>query len=385
MEITYRVSWRRNSRGGGSCSATTVDQETLLSGEGSLTCSSGCRSTITSLSYFCTDFSIAENWSFGENRVVYTFPSTSTSITIGFSGNAWISPFGGSWNVPTTFSLTRRNDTGRINSTPRAITSPVIRLQEGCNHTLPIAVSDPDGDIVRCRWGIGSECSGICNRFPGAILDSSTCTFTYQATGGDGFNAAAIVIEDFIPGSLEPLSSVALQFLIFVFASTESCSRQPQFVPPTIIGGSCVAIPSGTSLFTQIIANSGGASTSITELQTTSPLGLRRSEIQRVQETDNYFVNITWTPQTNQENQTHLFCYTAVNSDGLTSEQNCIQFMVGTFPPQPLLNLAFPNQALVHPVENVKTSQIFEWVVKNFNFTLQCFDMHLPLFLDPPL
>ena len=355
MEITYRVSWRRNSGGGGSCSATTVNQETLLSGEGSLTCSSGCRGTITSLSYVCTDFSIAENWSFGENRVVYTFPSTSTSVTIGFSGNAWIAPFNSRWNVPTTFSLTRRNDTGRINSTPRAITSPVIRLQEGCNHTLPIAVSDPDGDIVRCRWGIGSECGGICNRFPGAILDSSTCTFTYEANRRIGFKAAAIVIEDFIPGSLEPLSSVALQFLIFVFASTESCSRQPQLVLPTIIGGSCVAIPSGTSFFTQIIANSGGASASITELQTTSPLGLRKSEIQRIQETDNYFVNITWTPQANQENQTHLFCYTAVNSGGLTNEQNCIQFLVGTFPPQSLLNSAFPNQALVHPVNTTWT------------------------------
>ena len=351
MEITYRVSWRRDYDDGESCSATTVEQRTLLSGQGfgSLTCSSGCTGTITPLSYICTDFSLVENWSFGENHVVYTFPSTSTSVTIGFSGDAWIEPFNSGWNVPTTFSLTRRNDTGRINSTPCAITSPVIRLQEGCNHTLPIAVIDPDGDIVRCRWGIGSECGGICNSFPGAILDSSTCTFTYEANRGTGFSAAAIVIEDFLPGSLKPLSSVALQFLISIFASTESCSSQPQFVPPTTIKGSCVAIPSGTTFFTQIIANSGRASASITELQTAPPLGLSRSEIQRIQETDNYFVNITWTPQANQENQIHQFCYTAVTSDGLASEQNCIKFLVGTFPPQPSLNSAFPNQALVHP------------------------------------
>ena len=355
MEITYHVSWRRDSGGGGRCDSNTIEQETVLSGEGSMTCQAGCSGTITPMSYICTDFSTAENWSFGENRLSYVFSSAHSTVRVTFSGCCWISPLGGGWNIPTTFSLTRRNDTGRINSSPRAITSPVIRLQHMCNHTLPIAVSDPDGDIVRCRWGVGSECGGICNRFPGAILDPPTCTFTYEANRGTGFNAAAIVIEDFIPGSQEPLSSVALQFLVFVFSSTEPCSHQPEFVPPTIIGGSCVAIPSGTTLFTQITANSGGPSASITEFQTTSPLGLRRGEIQRVPDSDNYFINVTWTPQPDQENQTHFFCYTAVNSGGLASEQHCIQFIVGYFPPKPMPDSATPNQALVHPFNTTWT------------------------------
>ena len=350
MEISYRISWRRDSGGGGGCDSNTVEQEILLDGEGSMTCQAGCSGTITPMSYVCTDFSITENWSFGENRIPYVFSSTSSStVTIGFSGNAWISPFNSRWNIPTTFSLARRNDTGHINSTPRAITSPVIRLQHGCSHTLPIAVSDPDGDIVRCRWAVGTECGGICNRFPGAILDSTTCTFTYEANGGIGFNAAAIVIEDFLPGSSEPLSSVALQFLIFVFTSTDSCSRQPQFIPPTLLGGTCVVIPSGATFTTQIIASSGGQSVSITEFQTTSPLGLRRSEIQQVSGTNNYFINITWTPQPDQENQTHLFCYTAINSGGQASEQTCIQLLAGFNPPTPVPDSALPNQALVHP------------------------------------
>ena len=53
------------------------------------------------------------------------------------------------------FSLIVRNDAGQINSSPRAITAPVVRLQEGCNHTLTLPVSDPDGDIIRCRWAVG--------------------------------------------------------------------------------------------------------------------------------------------------------------------------------------------------------------------------------------
>ena len=36
-----------------------------------------------------------------------------------------------------------------------------------------------------------------------------------------------------------------------------------------------------------------------------------------------------------QQNQTHLFCFTAVNSEGLASEQNCLEFLAGHYPPIP--------------------------------------------------
>ena len=37
-----------------------------------------------------------------------------------------------------------------------------------CDHTIRIPVTDPDNDIVRCRWAVGQdECDGICNGFPG--------------------------------------------------------------------------------------------------------------------------------------------------------------------------------------------------------------------------
>ena len=322
-----------------------------------MTCWAGCSGTITEMSFICTGFSDTENWSVGENQLSYIFSSISSSaITVGFSGIARVSGFNIRWNLPTTFSLMKRNDTGPINSTPRAISYPVIRLQHGCSHTLPIPVNDPDGDIVRCRWAVGSnECGDICNRFPGAILDSTTCTFTYEANGATGYNAAAIMIEDFIPGSLEPLSSVALQFVIFVFTSTESCSRQPQFISPTLLGGTCLAIPSGATFTTQIIASSGGQSVSVTQFQITSPLGLRRSEIQQVPATDIYFINITWTPQPDQENKTHLFCYTAINSGGAASEKICVQLFPGFSSPQADLSFASPNQDIVHPYNTIWT------------------------------
>ena len=336
MRISYRISWRRNSGGGGSCDSNTVSSGNILSGEGSLTCQYGCVGTISSMSYYCTDYSIEENWSFGERQLTHTFAVTgndANSITIGFTGCCWISPFSNSWNISTTFSLMPRNDTGRINSSPRAITSPVLRLQQGCNHTIVLAVSDPDDDIIRCRWAVGSECAGICNRFPGAVLDSQSCTIHYEAVRGSGFNAVALMIEDFISGSPHPLSSVALQFLVLVVFSSGPCSLQPEFVEPTLPSGLCLAVPPGDTFSTQLIATSHSNAVSIAEIQTVSPRGTSRGALQQIQGTNNYYVNITWTPAGDQQNETHLFCFTAINSEGLASEQNCLEFLAGHYPP----------------------------------------------------
>ena len=272
-------------------------------------------------------------------------------VAIGFTGRAWIEPISGSWNISTTFSLVIRNDTGRINSTPRAITSPVIRLQEGCNHTIALAVNDPDGDIVRCRWAQGRECAGSCNdhAFPGAELHSNTCVIEYQANMEARYWAAAIMIEDFIPESPMPLSSVALQFLVLVISSTESCSQKPVFVQPTIRHGSCVAIPPEATFATQLIANGGGSDISIVEIQTVPPFGTRVGELTQISDSNSYYVNVTWTPDYNQQNQTHLFCFTAVGSDRLASDQTCIDLLPGYFPPAPIQATALPNQQLVHP------------------------------------
>ena len=58
-----------------------------------------------------------------------------------FTGNAWIGTIrngGGNWELRTTASLTIRNDTGKMNSSPKTVMQPIIRLQHGCNHTITI-------------------------------------------------------------------------------------------------------------------------------------------------------------------------------------------------------------------------------------------------------
>ena len=317
-------------------------------------CQNGCSSQskiIADVLFMCTDFSIGEDWSFGEHLITYTFDEGS-DITIAFTGGNWIGPFHSNWSILTSFSMARRNDTGRIYSTPRAITSPVLWLQENCNHTIRIPVTDPDNDIVRCRWAVGyDECAGICDGFPGAILDPESCSIMYTADQGVGYRAAAIMIEDFLPGSTVPMSSVGLQFLVLVVNSTRPCSVAPEFIPPTPEDDSCVAIPPGGTFHTLLVAVSGIENDTITEIQTVSPAGLQKSDLFHDEDSNAFYVTITWTPTTEQENATHLFCYTATNSAGLSSSQVCIDLLPGYNAPAPIPDTAAPKMVLVHSAD----------------------------------
>ena len=228
MEIYYQISWKR-SRSGYTCNANGD----FISRGSELNCQYGCSETILStMSYVCTYFSAEDDWSFGEYHIAHVFDNVldETAVTIGTLGGTWTG-VGGSWNISTTFSLRKRTDTGKINSSPQILPTPPLRLQQGCVHTIPLAVTDPDNDTVQCRWAVSKECRDICNKFPGASLDSNSCTITYNATYGTGLKAVAIMVEDYAPGSPHhhPLSSVALQFLVLVYYSSQPCSTHAEY------------------------------------------------------------------------------------------------------------------------------------------------------------
>ena len=344
------MSWRRDADSGGVCDSVG---QNITGFEDPLTCEYGCSGDIRELSYVCTDLNIDEDWQYGGDTFTHLFPTNIDIVTIGFTGRYWIDPFTDEWNVSTTFSLTTRSDTGQINSSPRAVLAPVIRLLEGCNHVIPIAVSDPDNDIIQCRWATGVECEGVCNRFPGAQLNSSTCTITYTADMGEGYNAAALMIEDFVPGSTRPMSNVAFQFLVLVVASTESCSQQPQFIDPTLPQGSCVSISAGETFTTQLTATSNSSLVTVIEIKTTYPNGTNIGTLQHLEGTNNYYVDITWLPTTSQLNQVHILCYTAINSVSVASEQTCIELAVGFLPPMPNRSSEMPDHLIVDPSNTV--------------------------------
>ena len=71
IEITHRVAWRRSAGSSFYCDSTTITSNRLLSGEGSLQCRSGCGGTIGSMSYYCTSYSVTEDWSAGERTYTY--------------------------------------------------------------------------------------------------------------------------------------------------------------------------------------------------------------------------------------------------------------------------------------------------------------------------
>ena len=80
MQITHRIAWKRDSSEGGMCTQATVDaQSTLLGGNSiyQLACQRGCSGNIANFSYYCTDFSIIDNWSAGERTYTYNFTEPS--------------------------------------------------------------------------------------------------------------------------------------------------------------------------------------------------------------------------------------------------------------------------------------------------------------------
>ena len=223
MEISYHVSWEQDTNH--ECNSSTIEDGSLLDGSDNIDCLYSCCGTITRMSYMCTCYSAEDNWSFGENRLTHVFNYTTdvNTVTIRSIGGLWSSEIGGTWNLSMTFSLSTRDDTGEINSSPRAATTPLLRLQEGCEHVIPLSISDPDNDTIRCRWAVGKECGAICDKFPGAYLDADSCTIKYYAIYGTRIKAVAIMMEDYAPGSTHSLSTVSLQFMVLVFSSTQPC------------------------------------------------------------------------------------------------------------------------------------------------------------------
>ena len=300
----------------------------------------------------CTEYSVKGDWSYLEGHKVHLFPNVCNinTVTIGSVSSAWVRPYR-RWNISTTFSLATRPDTGEINSSPRVASFPYLYLLEGYYHTIPLVVSDPDNDNVRCRWANSTECLSVCNSIPGAILDPNSCTIRYLADNGIGLKAVAIMIEDFLPSSFVPLSSVAHQFLVYVVDSFQfSCRSQPLLITP--LQGKCINIPPNTAFTDQLIARSGCSNTTITSFQIIAPIGTSKGELQQIGGTNNYYINIAWTPTANQQNDTHFLCFTANSSEGLTSEQSCIRLAAGYRPPAPLLESATPNHQFVYPSNN---------------------------------
>ena len=347
MEITSHLSWSRRYY---YCDSNRLANSNITITTITFNCLYGCHGSVA-ISFFCIEYSVENDWSYLEGHEIHVFNVTDiNAVTVTYTGSSWTYPYG-SWNISTTFSLVPRTDTGKINSSPRVASFPILDLLEGHHYNISLTVIDADNDNVRCRWANGTECPSpyVCNSISGAVLDTNSCTIRYHANNGTGLKEVAIMIEDFLPSSTVPLSSVAHQFLVKVVDIARlSCATQPRFV--TALQETC--IPPGTFYTGELVANSGCSNISVTSIQIIAPIGASKGELQRIVGTDNYYTNITWMPTANQQNDTHILCYIAVSSEDLTSEQSCIKLAVGYHAPSPIRESATPNHQLVYPSNN---------------------------------
>lgn len=134
-----------------------------------IVCQEGCdkpNEVVGNTSIICTAYSINDNWSFGQSEFQYTLPKN-RQIKVSFFGSFWIDLVtGGStayWEIKTSFSTFARSDTNKINSSPKTLIAPVIRVRSDMAQSILIPTIDSDNDEVRCRWSdpTKNECASI--------------------------------------------------------------------------------------------------------------------------------------------------------------------------------------------------------------------------------
>ena len=137
-----------------------------------------------------------------------------------------------------------------------------------------------------------------------------------MANGQTGHYAIAVQVEDFAsPTDVTPLSSVPVQFLALVFNSTQPCSSRPELVGTTPVDGSCIQVPFNTVWSTRITARvSSTVASSIVEIITASPFGMRKSNLTQCLNNE-WYVDVTWSPS-NFQNGPNIFCYSAMDNTG---------------------------------------------------------------------
>ncbi|XP_053305641.1 uncharacterized protein LOC128467924 [Spea bombifrons] len=102
------------------------------------------------------------------------------------------------WNLLTAVDLGIRSDTSTPNNPPETNIIPVIRVPQNCPSSLNLMAHDPDGDIVRCRYGepLTGECNG-CNKHQYFSLDQNRCILSLSSTISLGLYVMELVLEDF--------------------------------------------------------------------------------------------------------------------------------------------------------------------------------------------
>ena len=240
LQVRQRYSWRRGSQ---YCDQNTINAQGTIGG-GSCTCAppGPCPSwVILTTTTICTDFSGPLDVSSGEYYTTETLP-LNIAFSVYFYSSAWFAQLyvgaNSGWSVTNRINTAVRPD-GYLNSSPVAVTLPIIYKQINIQQVHVIQMSDFDGtDILKCRWSTSSgninnadECGGVCLGVPGANLIQTNCTIVFTLTTPNWYAAVALQIEDYYnTAAVTPMSSVPLQFLFYGYPAPGGCATPPQII-----------------------------------------------------------------------------------------------------------------------------------------------------------
>jgi len=173
---------------------------------GTLVCTNSCPLKFGPVSTMgsCVDGSQLNNIGVGQRSDVAKAPENS-SFSVIYQGYAWggLTIAAGGWSILSKINLIRRSDNDLFNNAPVAIVISPINIEFNKTTIITISVSDPDGDILRCRWASKSrsaddECNSICppTSLPaGTNISSDDCTIEIKGTILNSRYAVAIMVS----------------------------------------------------------------------------------------------------------------------------------------------------------------------------------------------
>ncbi|UJR14593.1 hypothetical protein I4U23_001588 [Adineta vaga] len=285
----------------------------------------------------CTDYNIGLDVSSGEKYETRTFP-IGISFSIAFTSCCWFANLtigaNGGWIVTNRINTFLRPD-GYLNTSPVAVSLPIIYKEVNIQHVHVIQMSDFDGgDILNCRWSTLApnynsydECYDVCSGLSGALLIQTNCTIVFTLTQPGYYSAVALQIEDYYDSlATTPMSSIPLQFLFYGYSAPSGCST-----PPAIIGNrpnrACIGTPIGSNVTEYVIVQVFCAGKTITDFVSSTPVGMTKSVI--LNPSPNiYHLILSWIPTYDQYGP-QPFCAGAIDNTNIQSNQWCITFLVG--------------------------------------------------------
>uniref|UniRef100_A0AAV2LUB0 ZP domain-containing protein n=1 Tax=Knipowitschia caucasica TaxID=637954 RepID=A0AAV2LUB0_KNICA len=181
-----------------------------------------------------------------------------------------------SWSVLASIDIGLRSDTNQPNNSPDIAIVPFLRVPQNCPRTYNLMTFDPDGDVVRCRYGhfAAAECYD-CRTHHGFSLNEAECTLQFQSAS-QGIYEFELVVEDF------PQQSITLRysdgsFVFQVDPPVSSCTEGlylPKLVSPTPMDGEIIPVQVGKEL--DITVKAEAQYSTVDQIILTGPLNISK-------------------------------------------------------------------------------------------------------------